>query len=124
MTTYNAGDVALVPFPFTDQSTSKKRPSVVISVNKYNQGLDVIIMAVTSQSTLGNVFGEVIIKNWKEAGLLKKSVIKPVITTIEKKLILKKLGTLNQEDQSALQTTLEKILFLKYKPVPSKNKNI
>ena len=31
MTIYNFGDILLVPFPFTDQTTTKKRPTIVIS---------------------------------------------------------------------------------------------
>jgi mRNA interferase MazF len=37
MTIYNFGDVLLVPFPFTNQTTTKKRPTAVISSNLYNQ---------------------------------------------------------------------------------------
>jgi mRNA-degrading endonuclease toxin of MazEF toxin-antitoxin module len=37
MTTYKFGDVILVSFPFTDQSTSKKRPAIVISSDIYNE---------------------------------------------------------------------------------------
>jgi mRNA interferase MazF len=49
MTNSEFGDIILVPFPFTDQSTSKKRPAVVISSNHYNtERPDLIIMAVTS----------------------------------------------------------------------------
>jgi len=40
-------------------------------------------MAVTSQIQPARIIGEVIIKDWQEAGLLKPSVVKPVITTIE-----------------------------------------
>jgi mRNA interferase MazF len=36
MTRYNKGDVILVPFPFSDQTTTKKRPAVIISSNTYN----------------------------------------------------------------------------------------
>ena len=30
------GDVVVVPFPFTDQSTTKKRPTVVVSSDAYS----------------------------------------------------------------------------------------
>ncbi len=31
MISFEFGDVVLVPFPFTDQSTTKKRPAIVVS---------------------------------------------------------------------------------------------
>ena len=43
-------------------------------------------MAVTSQMRSKNIFGEVVIREWEKAGLLKASAIKPIITTIEKKI--------------------------------------
>jgi len=88
MTRFELGDVVLVPFPFTDQSTTKKRPAVVISSHAYNnERPDLIIMAVTSQIKPTAILGEVIVQDWQAAGLLKPSAIKPVITTIEKPLV-------------------------------------
>ncbi len=113
MTSFNSGDIILVPFPFTDQSTSKKRPAVIISSQAYNtERPDLIIMAVTSQIKPTLIIGEVIIQEWKDAGLLKPSAIKPVITTIEKKLILKKMGQLKNDDLAALQKSIHVILEL------------
>ena len=36
-TTFEFGDVVLVPFPFTKQSTSKKRPAVIVSSAAYTR---------------------------------------------------------------------------------------
>ena len=40
MTISNFGDIILVPFPFTDQTTTKKRPAVVFSFSEYNPNLN------------------------------------------------------------------------------------
>ena len=89
MTAYEFGDVVLVPFPFTDQTATKKRPAVVVSSAAYNLNrLDIILMAVTSQMLSPPYFGEVVIARWQQAGLIKPSLVKPIFTTIEKGLVL------------------------------------
>jgi mRNA interferase MazF len=111
MTSYDFGDVVLVPFPFTDQTTTKRRPAIVISSPAYNhQRPDVIPMAVTSQAKPAASFGDVEVSQWKLCGLIRPSVIKPVVTTVAKGLVLKKLGHLEKEDQQILKETLKSIL--------------
>lgn len=111
MTPFEFGDIVLVPFSFTDQSATKKRPAVVISSNAYNsERPDLIIMAVTSQIKPTSVIGEVIVQDWQGAGLLKPSAIKPVITTIEKPLVIRTMGRLKEGDQKAVRGSLEGIL--------------
>ena len=110
-TNYSFGDIVLVPFPFTDQTTTKKRPAVVVSSASYNAARpDLILMAVSSQMRATATLGEVVIVDWQKAGLLKPSVVKPVLTTIEKGLVLRQLGQLEQEDHHALQNALRTIL--------------
>ena len=81
---FSFGDVVLVPFPFTDQSGTKKRPAVVVSSHGYNASRrDIVIMAITSQVRQPLGFGEAMVGDWQGAGLIKASVLKPVFTTIE-----------------------------------------
>jgi hypothetical protein len=49
-------------------------------------------MAITSQVRSPPAFGEAPVRDWKAAGLLKPSVIKPVIATLEQRLVRKILG--------------------------------
>ena len=111
-TAYSFGDVVLVPFPFTDQSASKKRPAVVVSSDAYHQRRpDVIVMAVTSQILRpAGALGEVLIADWQGAGLPKPSLLKPVLATIEPGLILRKLGALQAPDVQELRSALRQIL--------------
>jgi mRNA interferase MazF len=111
MTSYKFGDIVLVPFPFTDQTTTKKRPAIIVSSEAYqDKKLDLILMAVTSRSKPTLAFGEVRVDEWQKAGLLKPSVIKPVLTTVEKALIVKKLGRLEEHDRENLQNAIQDIL--------------
>jgi len=113
MTPYKRGDVVLVPFPFSDQTTVKKRPAIIVSSNHYNNtSSDIVIMAITSQidKTIG--IGECSVSDWKIAGLLKPSAIKPAISTIEQKLVLKKLGKLSSADLSSVENALRNFLDL------------
>jgi mRNA interferase MazF len=113
MTPYSRGDVILVPFPFSDQSTTEKRPAVIISSDKYNSlSSDVIIMAITSRIDNLSSVGEATIRDWQDAGLIKPSAIKAAISTIEQKLILKKLGHLSENDLESLNNTLKTLLSL------------
>jgi mRNA interferase MazF len=111
MTHYEFGDVVLVPFPFTDQTTTKKRPAVIVSSKDYQrERSDLVLIAVTSQVNPTTDFGEMTITEWKNAGLIKSSIIKPVLTTIEKGLVIKKLGKLQEIDRQELQNLLQLIL--------------
>ncbi len=110
-TAYEFGDVVLVPFPFTDQSGSKQRPAVVVSSPRYHdERPDLVIMALTSQVRPPGVASDVAILRWREAGLLKSSVIKPVITTIERGLVRRKLGRLEADDRRSLEDALHQLL--------------
>lgn len=45
------GDIVLIPVPFTDLSSRKRRPVIVISNDDYNRRTrDVVIVAMTSNS--------------------------------------------------------------------------
>ena len=105
------GEIVLVPFPFTDQSATKRRPAVVISSAAYHRVRpDLIIMAVTSQRPTADALGEMVVEDWQGAGLLKPSVLKPVLTTIDPALIVKNLGRLTASDQALLRQALAQIL--------------
>jgi mRNA interferase MazF len=104
---FEFGDVVLVPFPFTSQTASKKRPAAVVSSRAYNTTKpDVVVMAVTSQLRASATLDEVWIQEWKAAGLLKPSAIKPVFATLEQSLVIRQLGALALADAEALRKAI------------------
>ena len=92
------------------KSQAKKRPAVIVSSAAYNaERPDVIIMAVTSQVRPENTF-DIPVAEWQAAGLIKPSVVKPVIAMIEKSLVIKQLGRLSEQDRATLAESLKAIL--------------
>ena len=94
-TSFNQGDVVLVPFPFTDLSAVKQRPALVLSPDRLNKvRTDLVVAAITSQ--IPDIFGEDEIllsdTDLRTAGLPKASIVKlGKIFTIHQGLIRKKL---------------------------------
>ncbi len=98
MTNYKRGDVLLLPFPFTDLSTTKRRPAVVLSTDAYNmRQVDLIVAPITSDVAHRQP-DDCVLNDWAAAGLVKPSVVKAVIGTIEQTQVLRKLGSLSTAD--------------------------
>ncbi|MDD9898607.1 MAG: type II toxin-antitoxin system PemK/MazF family toxin [Candidatus Melainabacteria bacterium] len=108
--TYKFGDIIICQFPFTDNSSSKKRPAVVISSDSYNQSKeDLIILAITSKVDK-LLEHEELIEEWDDAGLFKPSAFKSSVFTIHKKRIHMRLGRIEQIDQTKLIKMVNTIL--------------
>jgi mRNA interferase MazF len=55
-------------------------------------------------------FGEIWIQDWKAGGLLKPSVVKPVFATLERSLVIRRLGALTAADKDAVRQAIALIL--------------
>lgn len=106
MTLYNKWEIVVVPFPFTDLTASKKRPALIISPNSYNLGQDVVIAFVTSQFVLPARYGDYELQKWKEANLPKPSIVRMKFATINKNLIIRKLGELESVDRIEIENLI------------------
>ena len=114
MTGFKAGDVILIPFPFTDLSTVKQRPALVISSDLFNQrGLDVIVSAITSHIPKEIPAADYLLEtsDLKLAGLPKTSIVKlGKIVTIDQRLIRKKLGSLPPQTLQRIFSKLGQVI--------------
>ena len=107
---YSFGDVIRVRFPFTDLEAKKKRPAVVVSSNSYN-GVrpDLLVMAITSNVPQSLRFGSVRIRDLQQAGLPKESVTKPIVMTLEKSLVIRQSGHLDEETKRNVRDEIGRI---------------
>jgi mRNA interferase MazF len=114
MTACNPASVVLVRFPFTDLSSTKKRPAVVLSSAQYRElHGDVVLLPLTSVAQAEDAFP---LAYWREAGLLKPTWAKPLIATVSESLVLRVLGTLHQEDQARVRSVLKTVLAQPFWP--------
>ena len=87
-------DVVLLPIPFTDLSSHKVRPAVVIG----RKGTDLFLVPISSQL----INTDFALTAWRAAGLNVPCGIKAQIATVEERLIVRTVGKLGVEDQKAL----------------------
>ena len=105
------GDVGLVRFPFTDQSGAKQRPAVVVSSEVYSRERpDVVILATTSRLCPALGFGESLVSDWQAAGLLRPSLFKPILATVDQQVLVRKLGAITPTECATLRELLRVIL--------------
>jgi mRNA interferase MazF len=97
-TNFNRGDVVLVPFPFTDLTTTKQRPGLVISSDAFNASHDdLILLAISSQIPTLLTADEFLIPpaELRTCGLPKPSLVRlSKVITLHQRLIIKRIGTL------------------------------
>ena len=100
MNIYRQRDIVLVPFPFSDLSTPKVRPVLVLSNDAYNRRTeDLLVCGLTTnlQPTPYSIIVET--TNVEQAGSLKyKSKIKAdTIVSLSQSLIIKSIARLKPE---------------------------
>jgi len=79
---------------------------LIVSPEGYNSGSDVVILFITSNLRNQGRPGDYLIEKWKESGLPKPSMCRMKFATIEKKIIIKKLGEMAATDRKALKGKL------------------
>lgn len=109
--TFEAFDVVVVPFPFTDRRTSKRRPALVLSrADTFgNRAGHSVLAMITSQAQSPWPL-DAAISNGKSAGLSSPSTVRMKLFTLDHRLILRKAGRLARRDRQKVIRSLESLL--------------
>jgi len=99
----NKNDLILVRYPFSDLSSSKVRPAVV--VNDWHSSQDLLIVPLTSKID-GLLRGEFVLTKWLESGLNVPTAVKRGIYTITQGLAIRGIGCLDGADAQQLEQSL------------------
>jgi len=105
--TYKAFDVVVVPFPFTDRATTKRRPALVLSnESTFNRKVGQSVLAMITSANNSNWPLDTNIQDIDAAGLSSASVVRMKLFTLDDRLIIRKAGQLNRQDRKATAKVL------------------
>lgn len=110
------GDIVLVPFPFTDLSTEKLRPAVIVYVDP--QKTDFIIAFISSVVSPGELSEtDYLLRqdntDFAQTGLKKASTFRmSKLLTIERSKIIRRLGRVSPAIQKELDIRLRRAIGL------------
>ena len=97
-TSFKRGDIILVPFPFTDLSSAKQRPALVVSSDALNAASDdVLVAAITSQIPAKLTAGEFMIPpdDLAACGLPKPSMVRLAkLAALHRQLVIRRIGSM------------------------------
>ena len=97
-------DVVLLPIPFSDLTSRKVRPAIVIG----KQRSDVFVVPISSQ--LANT--DCHLQGWSAAGLNVPCGVKAQVATVEEQRVIKIVGKLQLRDIETLNARLRTWLQL------------
>ena len=109
--TYDAFDVVVVPFPFTDRAATRRRPALVLSHTRAlgeMPGRSVLAMITSADNPAWPL--DVPVKGQAAAGLPSPSVVRMKLFTLDHGLILRKVGQLGPGDQQQVRKSLRALL--------------
>lgn len=108
--TFKAFDVVVVPFPFTDRTTNKRRPALVLSgANNFNKQVGQSVLAMITSASNSDWPLDINIQDLDTAGLPSASVVRMKLFTLDDKLIIRRAGVLANQDKSAVFLALQQL---------------
>ena len=102
------GDLILIPFPFTDLTGNKNRP-VLVLIDREN---DVTVAFISTQLKWKEET-DILLQPNAENGLKKESLLRlSKLATIDKDLVLGRLGSTDEKTITLINNNLKKIFNL------------
>jgi mRNA interferase MazF len=103
------GDIVLIPVPFTDLSSQKRRPVIVISNDFYNRDApDVVVVAMTSRATYSPFSFEISSTDLSDGALNRPGTVRvDKLYTLAKNIVAKRFGKVSPEIIQRIRALLD-----------------
>lgn len=106
-------DVVLMVYPFTDASGVKVRPAIIVSLDAYNQGDDLVFVPVTSTNDPSDRYTYEINRShpaFRGSGLKQESFVKwTKPTAFSRTLFKRRLGRIDEKTMSELRALITSV---------------
>ncbi|MEK8016122.1 MAG: type II toxin-antitoxin system PemK/MazF family toxin [Candidatus Parabeggiatoa sp.] len=111
---YKPGDIVLIPVPFTDLSSHRRRPVIVISNELYNQKTtDIVVVAMTSNPIEVDYSFTLNSSDLVEGQLNRSSKVRvDKIYTLSQSIVVKKFGQVNTKILDKIFELLQKLMAI------------
>lgn len=107
---FRAGDIVVVPFPYSDRNAEKRRPALVVS-NEKLAGLGYFWIAMITTSRRNTLSGDVLLTADHETGLPQPSIARTAkIACIEPDRIIRRLGVVDNQIRRAVLNRIAEFL--------------
>ena len=111
--TFDPFDVVVVPFPFTDRSTAKRRPALVLSdAGVFNKQSGHSVLAMITSARNSDWPLDVEIRELDAAGLPSASTVRMKLFTLDDRLVIRKAGQLGKNDRKKVILALRRLFAL------------
>lgn len=108
--TFEAYDVVVVPFPFTDRSTTRRRPALVLSdADAYGDRIGQSVLAMITSAARSDWPLDIRIADLGSAGLPAPSVVRMKLFTLDHRLIVRRAGRLADGDRTAVARSVRSL---------------
>ena len=108
---YDVFDVVVVPFPFTDRASNKRRPALVLSDGKKcNKKVGHCVLTMITSSSNSPWPLDVEINDLDSAGLTSASKVRMKLFTLDERLIIRRAGSLAEQDKKLIKKAIQQLI--------------
>lgn len=108
---YEAFDVVVVPFPFTDRATTKRRPALVLSdAQSFNNLIGQSVLAMITSAKHSDWPLDVRLEDLEATGLSAPSIVRMKLFTLDHQLFIRKTGHLTAKDRNSVENVIFRLL--------------
>lgn len=104
------GDIAILPFPFTDLAKAKTRPALALSSGTANRDCGHTIFAMITTAARSHWPTDIALSDLAACGLSEPSIVRFKLFTLDNRLVARRIGHIGRKDAHIVQEALRALL--------------